>query len=194
MAFAGWNPSGPAEAGGGCPIVFGLLTPPTVAPIRSLPTGMKTLFFLHPSRNLGALAVCGALGFFAGCASEPESHVVSAPPPLPPSSAPAATVYSIPTPAAPAPAPAAVAVAPASPVGASSIVVVQSPPAAQQEVPSARPSSEHVWVAGYWTWSNNQYQWLAGHWEIPPRSGATWVPPRWQPEGTSWRFFEGYWD
>jgi hypothetical protein len=81
-----------------------------------------------------------------------------------------------------------------TPVGASSIVVMQAPPAAQQEVPTARPSADHVWVAGYWTWRNNQYQWMAGHWEIPPRGGAVWVPPRWQPEGTSWRFYEGYWD
>jgi len=71
---------------------------------------------------------------------------------------------------------------------------MQAPPAAQQEIPSARPTRDHVWVAGFWTWRNNQYEWMGGHWEIPPRAGAVWVPPRWQPEGTSWRFYEGYWD
>jgi hypothetical protein len=71
---------------------------------------------------------------------------------------------------------------------------MQAPPAAQQEVPTQRPSSDHVWVSGYWTWRNNQYQWMAGHWEMPPRLGAVWIPPRWQQEGASWRFFEGYWD
>lgn len=143
-----------------------------------------------------ALAVCGAIGFFAGCASEPESHVVSAPPPPPPGTAPAATVYTTPAPAYSAPAysaPATVAAVP-SPTGASSIVVMQAPPAAQQEVPTARPSSEHVWIPGYWSWRADHYEWTAGHWEIPPRSGAVWVPPRWQPEGSSWRFYEGYWD
>ena len=71
---------------------------------------------------------------------------------------------------------------------------MQAPPAAQQEIPSARPTHDHVWVAGYWSWQNNQYQWMAGHWEVPPRAGAVWIPPRWQPEGTSWRFYPGYWD
>src|SRR5687767_10623878 len=108
--------------------------------------------------SLANLAICGAMGLLAGCASEPSSVLVSAPPPPPPTSAtPAATVYSSPT------APPATAVAPApSPVGASSIVVMQAPPAPQQEVPSARPTADHVWVAGYWTWRNNQYQWMAG--------------------------------
>jgi hypothetical protein len=71
---------------------------------------------------------------------------------------------------------------------------MQAPPAVQQEVPPPRPSSDHTWVPGYWTWKNNQYQWMAGHWERAPRLGAVWVPPRWQQEGNSWRFFEGYWD
>lgn len=145
----------------------------------------------------------GAIGLFAGCASEPYSHVVSAPPPPPPAAT-APVVYT--TPAQPAqttvpvvaqtpngPVTVGSATVP-SPVGASSVVVMQAPPAAQQEVPSVRPSADHVWVAGYWSWKNNQYQWMAGHWEVPPTRGAVWVPPRWQPEGTSWRFYEGYWD
>jgi hypothetical protein len=139
--------------------------------------------------SLALFAVCGTVAFLAGCASEPASVVVSAPPPPPPSAV-APVIYSTPVATQPA---TAVATVP-SPVGASSIVVMQAPPAAQQEVPTPRPSAGHVWVAGYWTWRNNQYQWMAGHWEMPPRSGAVWVPPRWQPEGTSWRFYEGYWD
>ena len=159
----------------------------------SLPLSMKTNIsaradgFRIPSPAL--LAVCGAIGLLAGCASEPASVVVSAPPPPPPASVPQATVYSAPSGTSQ---PTAVAVP--SPVGQSSIVVMQAPPAAQQEVPTPRPSANHVWVAGYWTWRNNQYQWMAGHWDMPPRTGAVWVPPRWQPEGTSWRFYEGYWD
>lgn len=138
-------------------------------------------------------AVCGALGLLAGCASEPESVVLTAPPPAPP----AAAVYSAPvTVQTPSGGVATVQtpVAQVSPVGASSIVVMQSPPAAHQEVPTARPTADHVWVAGYWTWKNNQYTWVTGQWTMPPRAGAVWVPPRWQPEGASWRFYEGYWD
>ena len=162
-------------------------------PRGGLLAGMKT--------NLSPLLAAGALGavaLLAGCASEPASHVVSAPPPLPPATpaAPAATVYTTPAPVAAATAvttPTGTYAVP-SPVGASSVVVMQAPPQAQREVPTARPSRDHVWVAGYWAWRNDRYEWTAGHWEIPPRAGAVWIPPRWQPEGTSWRFYEGYWD
>lgn len=109
-----------------------------------------------------------------------------------------ATVYTTP---APAPTTATIttpsgtySVPVPSPVGASSVVVMQAPPQAQQEVPSARPTRDHVWVSGYWSWRTSRYEWQAGHWEIPPRVGAVWTPPRWQPEGSSWRFYEGYWD
>jgi hypothetical protein len=74
------------------------------------------------------------------------------------------------------------------------VVVTQAPPMAQQEVVLARPSPEHVWIAGYWTWRDNQYEWMAGHWELPPRSDAAWVAPRWVQEGNSYRFYEGYWN
>jgi len=172
--------------------------PRTTAQNASLRLGMKTKIsaradgFRFPSFAL--FAACGAIGILAGCASEPSSVLVTAPPPPPPA-VPPATVYSAPAATAVVPQPAQpTAVAVPSPVGGSSIVVMQAPPAAQQEVPSPRPSSSHTWLPGYWTWKNNQYQWMAGHWEVPPRAGAVFVPPRWQPEGSSWRFYEGYWD
>lgn len=74
------------------------------------------------------------------------------------------------------------------------IIVTQSPPALQQEVVLARPSSQHVWVSGYWTWRNDRYEWMAGHWELPPTSGATWVAPRWEQQGNAYKFTEGYWN
>ena|SRR5688500_11448965 len=160
---------------------------------------MKTNFSARPDGfripSLALLAACGAIGFLAGCASEPSSVLVTAPPPPPPT-VPPAQVYSAPAPAVvhSQPAQQATAVSVPSPVGGSSIVVMQAPPAAQQETPTQRPSANHVWVPGFWTWRNNQYQWMAGHWEVPPRVGAVWIPPRWQQEGASWRFFEGYWD
>lgn len=74
------------------------------------------------------------------------------------------------------------------------IVVTQAPPAIQQEVVLARPSSNHVWIPGYWTWRNERYEWMAGHWELPPNASATWVNPRWEREGNAYRFYEGYWN
>lgn len=65
----------------------------------------------------------------------------------------------------------------------------------QTETAQARPTSEHVWVPGYWTWRNNRYEWMAGHWEIPPRTGSVWVAPRWERlSDGSYRFYEGYWE
>src|SRR5271155_5825996 len=107
------------------------------------------------------LACCGALVLFAGCSSEPDSHVVSAPPP----SAPPSTVMTTTTTTTPA----VVVTNPdstttATPVVSTTIITQQAPPALQTELVIAQPSPEHVWLAGYWTWRNDQYQWMAGHW------------------------------
>ncbi|HEY8993810.1 MAG TPA: YXWGXW repeat-containing protein [Lacunisphaera sp.] len=120
-----------------------------------------------------ATIIAGA-ALLAGCESTPESHVVSAPPP----SAPGTVVVAQPQPTQP-----------------SQVVVVQAPPAVQQEAVTARPSSDHVWIAGYWTWRDNRYEWIAGRWEVPPHSSATWIAPRWErlSDGT-YRFYEGYWN
>ena len=147
--------------------------------------------------SLAQVISVGAIGLLAGCATAPESHVVSAPPPPPPMTQPAPVVYTT-IPAQPATTtvvstPSGTYAVP-SPATASSVVVMQAPPQAQQEIPTVRPSGSHAWVPGYWTWRNNRYEWVPGHWEIPPRSGGVWIPPRWQPEGRSFRFFEGYWD
>ncbi|ACB74011.1 YXWGXW repeat-containing protein [Opitutus terrae] len=134
------------------------------------------------ARFAAVLALSGAAAWLGGCATEPESHVVSAPPPGTPvatTTGTAATVVTTPV---------------ATPAGQNTIVVTQAPPTPQQEVVSARPSSDHVWVGGYWTWRNNRYEWVAGHWAVPPHSGAAWIPPRWVPEGGAYRFYEGYWE
>jgi hypothetical protein len=103
---------------------------------------------------------------------------------------PAPTVVQAPAPApaimtAPAPAP--------TPPTHEVIVVNQAPPPPQQESMSPQPSTEHVWIAGYWAWRNNQQQWVPGHWEIPARPGATWIPARWEQRGSEYVFIEGYW-
>lgn len=115
----------------------------------------------------------------AGCASEPQSHVVSAPPPQSPQTQVVVTQAPY-----------------AQPVATSgTIVVTQAPPVLQQELVSAQPSSDHKWVPGYWTWRNSRYEWMTGHWELPPTRGSVWIAPRWErtSEG-AFRFFEGYWN
>jgi hypothetical protein len=125
--------------------------------------------------------LCGAAGFLAGCASEPTSRVVSAPPPPPPGQTQAVVV------------PSGTAAVATQSVPAGTIVVTQAPPATQQEPVLEQPSSRHVWIPGYWSYRDNRYVWISGRWELPPRSGAAWIAPRWVPEGGAYRFYEGYW-
>jgi hypothetical protein len=82
---------------------------------------------------------------------------------------------------------------PATTVAPGTIVVTQAPPTVQQETVLARPSAQHVWIPGYYTWRDNRYVWIAGRWEMPPRSDAVWVAPRWERESGGYRFYEGYW-
>lgn len=135
-----------------------------------------------------ALAVSGALALLGGCASEPESHLVTAPPPAAPTAAPAADAPQAPQ----------VIAAPAHQIVGGAVVpsyvIAQAPPAPPPEAVPQRPSSAHVWVPGHWTWQNNRYAWMAGHWEEPPTAGGVWVPPRWEPEGGAIRFYEGHWE
>jgi hypothetical protein len=150
------------------------------------PQGRVTL------RIVPTFAVLGAIALATGCSSGPDSHVVSAPPPASPTVVQTPTVVTTTTQQT-TPATQTTYVAPAN-SPANTIYVTQAPPAMQQEVVLARPSSSHVWVPGYWTWRNDRYEWMAGHWEIPPRANATWVAPRWEREGNAYRFYEGYWD
>lgn len=137
-------------------------------------------------RTATSALVGSALALFAGCASEPESHVVSAPPPASPlASGQPVVVQQQPT---------QVVVTPTANTSGGTLIVTQAPPPVQTEVMGAKPSSAHYWVPGYWNWSNNRYEWVSGHWEVPPRSDAVWIAPRTDRlSDGSYRFHEGYW-
>jgi hypothetical protein len=136
--------------------------------------------------------ICGVLGLLAGCASEPESHLVTAPPPAAPTTT-QTVVVTQPQQVVVAQ-PQQVVTTIAVPSNGTSYVVMQAPPAPQPEAVPARPSSQHVWINGYWTWQNNRYAWMAGHWEVPPSSNAVWVNPRVESDGGAYRFYEGHWN
>ena len=149
----------------------------------------------HPSPRPALAAFC-AVAFLAGCATEPESHLVSAPPPPAPNTAiivaPAVTTTQTTQTTQTTPA-GTVVTTQSTPVN--TIVVTQlAPPALQAEIVTARPSSDYGWVAGSWTWRNNRYEWLAGRWEKPPYSGARWNASRRESENGAYRFYEGYWN
>jgi hypothetical protein len=137
-------------------------------------------------RQLAAVSVMsGAISLLAGCYSEPESHIVSAPPP------PSPQTQVVVAQTQPAP----VVVTGTAQTSNGTIIVMQAPPPIQQELILAQPSSEHKWVPGYWTWRNSRYEWMAGHWALPPNSVAVWIAPRWERTSDGgYRFYEGYWN
>jgi hypothetical protein len=147
------------------------------------------------ARLTTAIVTCGALGLLAGCATEPESHVVSAPPPPEPVRLVTTTTTATPdtVPAVVIGNPGNVLVTTATPAVSTTIVTV-APPALQTEAVLEQPSSKYVWLAGYWAWRNDRYEWMAGHWQLPPNSNAVWVAPRWEQQGNAYKFTEGYWN
>ena len=142
-------------------------------------------------QKLSLAALCGSLVLLAGCATESNSHMVSAPPPSAPTSPQQVLVTQQ------QPQQVIVTQQPQQIVTANgaSYVVMQAPPAPQppQAIP-ARPSAQHVWIDGYWTWQNNRYEWMAGHWEVPPSNSAKWEYPRYVSESGAYRFYEGRWN
>src|ERR1035438_4058566 len=124
-------------------------------------------------RSLAPISIiCGALGLLAGCSSEPDSHLVSAPPPGQPVNA-TVTTTTMSSPGVVVANPNYVTTTNGVVQGpTSTVIVTQAPPAMQQEVVLAQPSPQYVWIRGFWTWRDNQYQWMAGHWELPPSQGS----------------------
>ena len=141
----------------------------------------------RPAR--AAFLVCSGVALlFAGCATEPESHVVSAPPPA---GAPLASSSPV---VVQTPVVGQASSGSASPASTQAVVVTQAPPALQSEPVLEQPTTRHVWIPGYWTYRDNRYVWIAGRWELPPTPDARWSAPRWEREGSGYRFYEGYWD
>ena len=154
---------------------------------------MKTTSSPNPASTrlpAGLFVLAGLSTLIAGCASDDNSHVVSAPPPAAPTAtAPVATVTTPATTTTTAPAYATTT----NP--SNTVVVTQAPPAPQAENVPERPSDRHVWIAGYWAWRDDRYEWISGHWTIPPKEGSTWVPPRWEQESDGrYRFYDGHWE
>lgn len=92
------------------------------------------------------------------------------------------------TPAAPAP-PAVVQTAPAT---APVVVATVAPPPPQTETMPPAPTSDSVWIPGYWNWANGQYTWVPGRYEAG-RVDYTWVPHRWENINGQWQMTGGTW-
>lgn len=104
----------------------------------------------RPKRRAHALtplfAICGAVALLAGCATEPDSHLVSAPPPPAPNvavmAAPAAVTTTQTTQTTQTTPTGTVVTTQTVPVN-TMIVTQVAPPAMQAEIVLARPSSSH---------------------------------------------------
>jgi hypothetical protein len=128
---------------------------------------------------LGGILLAGLA--LSGCARRPI--VVQAPP---------ATVIQNPAPTAivqTAPAPTRAL----EPTGRDVIVIKEAPPPPREEAPPPPPSTSYTWIPGYWTARDGHQEWVPGRYEMPPRSGATWVAPRWERRADGYVFVDGYW-
>jgi hypothetical protein len=78
---------------------------------------------------------------------------------------------------------------------------VQQPPPAPTSNPRdaaeqpPRPSSDAVWIAGYWDFNleTGQYEWVPAHWAIPPTGYTTWSPPNWERVDDGYVYVRGHW-
>jgi len=121
---------------------------------------------------------------------EPFAQFLGAAAVAPARSAPARTVPARTDPAetAPAKTPSAKAASPDT----EKLVHIR-PPAPIAETRLARPDPDHVWLAGYQSWSGSAYVWVPGRWELPPRPHARWVAPHWLRRHGGWVLVEGHW-
>lgn len=73
------------------------------------------------------------------------------------------------------------------------IVVREDPPPLRVERMPPPPSREHVWIGGYYTYSDHRYVWVAGRYAVPPRAGAHWEPDRWERGDDGHHYVPGRW-
>jgi hypothetical protein len=128
--------------------------------------------------SFGGIILAGLA--MTGCARRPI--IVQAPPPTVVQTPAAATVVQTPAPAA----------AP-TPTGREVIFIKEAPPPPRDETPPPPPSQSYTWIPGYWTVRDGEKMWVPGRYEMPPRTGATWIAPRWERRGEGYVFIEGYW-
>ena len=55
------------------------------------------------------------------------------------------------------------------------------------------PGPGFVWTDGYYDLRGSRWVLVPGSWIRPPRHGAVWVSPYWEPHNRGYRFHRGYW-
>ena len=68
--------------------------------------------------------------------------------------------------------------------------VDREPPPPRDAVIAQRPG--HVWIEGYWRWTNGDWAWIDGCYETE-RQGNVYVQGRWVQHGQRWQWNPGRW-
>jgi hypothetical protein len=77
--------------------------------------------------------------------------------------------------------------------GYTGIDVGFGPPEARAEVSIESPGPGYYWVPGYYDWQDGNYIWVAGSWQRPEHDGDVWVAPRYERNGSRYRYYRGHW-
>ena len=68
------------------------------------------------------------------------------------------------------------------------------PPAPLVEGPyGVAPGPDYIWTPGYYDWVGGSWAWQRGTWRHRPHPIDTWVAPRWEKHGNSYRRTGGGW-
>ena len=76
------------------------------------------------------------------------------------------------------------------------VYVPEAPPPPRVEVVPVLPHERverEFWHPGHWRWNGHEYVWIAGRYVDRPRTGAVWVPGRWERRPGGWLYIEGHW-
>lgn len=73
-------------------------------------------------------------------------------------------------------------------------IITQQPPAPLQQSRPPQPATDHVWIHGYWAWSDiaSEYRWVCGVWRRPP-PGKLWINGEWLSLQGGWGWRQGFW-
>lgn len=74
------------------------------------------------------------------------------------------------------------------------IAATKMPPAPIVENIPAQPSSDLLWIPGYWIWleGKNDFAWICGLWRRPPPK-QKWIPGKWNNIEGQWVREQGFW-
>jgi len=73
------------------------------------------------------------------------------------------------------------------------IIKAAPPPPVSVAVVGRAPSSQYIWIPGYYKGTGGRYVWVGGRWMQPPHRGMVWVAPAWRRGSNGYVFVAGRW-